>query len=357
MLLLTVVVVISLSVIFWKSKPHYPDRWEPRWAQANSFSIARRALAAVASNSHLYVIGGINNQGKYVRETEYASIDSSGKVGTWQFTSSLAEGRFYLAAVIVGDFIYALGGGTGPVGGDNQPSAMVERARINADGSLADWELVSYMQLPRRGLKAVAFGNRIYAIGGYSGIFLKSTEHVLVNPDGSLGEWSIDPQEANLDRYIHSASYAKGRIYLLGGHVQRTDKMSYGDVESAAINAFGQLNPWEIEPSKLLQARFISSSFALGDYLYLLGGHNGGRRLHSVEFARIFGNGRVGNWSMTTPLNTPRSAAATAVSGNYVYVLGGMGNTDALNSVEYATSVRNGQLGTIGTISVKTRQR
>ena len=40
-----------------------------------------------------------------------------------------------------------------------------------------------------------------------------------------------------------------------------------------------------------------------------------------------------------------QGAAAVAVSGKYVYVLGGMGDANALSSVELATASRNGQLG------------
>ena len=121
--------------------------------------------------------------------------------------------------------------------------------------------------------------------------------------------------------------------------------MSYGDVESANISASGPLSPWTIEPSRLLVPRFIASSFALNNRLYILGGHNGSRRLKTVEYAKVFGNGSIGPWANTSPLNTPRSAAAVAVSGKYVYVLGGMGEANALNSVELATASRNGQLG------------
>lgn len=336
---------IVLATLMWKSEKSSAENWLPQWQSGPHFKFARRALSAVANKTHLYVIGGIDNGGHYVREVEYAPILADGNLGPWKTTSSLSEGRFYLDSVIVNQYLFVLGGGTGSVGDENQPTSTVERARINADGSLGPFEIISRLKLPRRGLKAIVAGNRIYAIGGYSGVFLKSTEFATVQPDGSLSEWIIDPRESHLDRYIHAASYLNGRIYLLGGHVQNSPQLSYGDVESTVVSTVGSLGSWEIETSKLLTARFIASSFALGNKLYMLGGHNGGKRLNSVEFARVFNNGRVGNWSRTSALNTPRSAAATAVSDIYVYVVGGMGDTNALNSVEFATSSANGQLG------------
>lgn len=337
----------GIATVIWKTDLPRSTTWVTGWKTTTSFSVPRRALAAVANQTHVYAIGGIDNQGNYVLDTEYARIGADGTLGVWQKTSPIKQGRFYLAAVIVDQDLFVMGGGYGPVGGDNMPTANVERARINPDGSLSNWQTMPSMQLPRRGLKTVVANHRIYAVGGYSGVFLKSTEYSSVNPDGSLTTWTLDPEESNLDRYIHSASYLDGRIYLLGGHVQSSEIMSYGDVESARIGKSGALLPWEIEPSKLLEPRFIASSFAINNHLYVLGGHNGSRRLNTVEYAKVFGNGSVGAWSTTSPLYTPRSAAATAVSGEFVYVLGGMGNTNALNSVEMATVSRSGQLGNL----------
>ena len=99
---------------------------------------------------------------------EYAKINPDGSLSPWQATSALNEGRFYLAAVNVGDFIFVLGGGSGPPGDGNYPVATVERATIQPDGSLSNWVILDPMQTPRRGLKAIAYNHRIYAIGGYS---------------------------------------------------------------------------------------------------------------------------------------------------------------------------------------------
>jgi len=344
-ILISVLGLAGLAIVIGKTASTQSTGWVQQWQEVNHFSTPRRALTAVASPTHLYVIGGIDNQGNYVTTVEYARIQKDGSLGPWQSTSSIRQGRFYLASAIVGQYLFILGGGSGPVGDENMPIASVERANINADGSLGQWEIVSHMQLPRRGLKTAVVENRIYAIGGYSGVFLKSTEYATVNQDGSLSNWTVDPEEANMDRYIHSVAYIDGRIYLMGGHVQNSSQISYGDVESSVVLPSGALSPWEIEPSKLLQARFIASAFSIDNWLYMLGGHNGGTRLKSVEFAKVFNSGRVGNWSLTSPLNTPRSAAATAVSGNFVYVLGGMGDLNALNSVEMATPSSSGQLG------------
>ena len=315
------------------------------WRAAASFQIPRRALAAVATATHVYVIGGMDEDDHYVAEVEYAPILADGRLGPWQYTAPLGEPRFYLSAVESRGYLYAIGGANGERGKDNIPSATVERARILPDGALGPWQRAAYLSSPRRGLQAVAYGDRLYAIGGYNGAFLKSTEHTRVNAQGELEEWRLDPQLAVVDRYIHSATHRGDKLYLLGGHVQGAEAMSYGDVEMSTLKTDGALSPWRIQESILRIPRFIAAAFALNEYIYMLGGHDGRERLRSVEFARLNARGEVGAWSAAAPLNEGRSATALAVHGDTVYVLGGMGRAGALNSVEMAEQLPNGRLG------------
>jgi kelch-like protein 2/3 len=302
-------------------------------------------LAAAASDSHVYVIGGMDNNDRYVAQVEYAPIHADGSLGEWHSTTPLEEPRFYLAAAIVDNYLYAIGGANGNRGQDNIPSATVERALIRPDGSLGPWQRVSYLTTPRRGLQAAVYRNHIYAIGGYNGVFLNSVERADVNQDGTLAPWQLDPEQAVADRYIHSAASLGDKLYLLGGHEQNPQAISYGDVEMSRIIANGGLRPWEIQKTILKTPRFIAAAFAMNHFIYMLGGHDGRNRLRSVEVAPLDAEGRVGPWSFTTPLHDERSATALAVRGDKVYVFGGMGVGGALNTVEIATQNDDGQLG------------
>jgi len=160
------------------------QQFDARWQLVRPFNIPRRALAAVATSRHLYVIGGVDPQGKYVREVEYTSILADGSLAPWKFTSALNQGRFYLAAVSANGYLYAIGGGAGALGDNNQPVNTVEKAQIHPDGSLGPWQPTTGLMTPRRGLKALANESHIYAIGGYNGVFLKSTEHTTISSTG-----------------------------------------------------------------------------------------------------------------------------------------------------------------------------
>lgn len=343
---LVILVAIIAALLLGKGRPDTDPAVEQEgWRATTPFQIPRRALAAAATASHVYVIGGMDDEDRYVAEVEYAPILADGRLGPWRYTEPLGEPRFYLAAAAHNGYLYAIGGANGERGKDNIPSATVEQARILPDGSLGPWRRAAYLTTPRRGLQAVAYGDRLYAIGGYNGAFLKSTEHTRIAADGGLMEWRLDPQQAVVDRYIHSATHYGDKLYLLGGHVQGADTMSYGDVEMSSLNADGGLSPWQIQKSILLTPRFIASAFAMNGYIYMLGGHDGGNRLQGVEFAQLDARGGVGAWSPAAPLIEGRSATALATNGDRVYVFGGMGRTGALNSVEMARQLTQGRLG------------
>ena len=341
---LLLLLLLAFAAALYKQQDAAPANWVEGWHEIGAFQYPRRALAASIVNNYLYVIGGVDDHGQYVRPVEYASILDDGTLGSWHTTTSLQEGRFYLAAVSDNGYLYALGGGGGALGDDNVPLASVERARILPDGSLGPWQLFNYMTTPRRGLKATVIDHRIYAVGGYNGRFLKSTERLDLDTT-TPPQWQAETQLAQIDRYIHAMAATRQRLYLLGGHVEKGGPMSYGDVESAVVGAGGQLEPWSIAKTRLLMPRFIASAFAFNDHLYLLGGHDGVRRLASVEMAPVAPSGEVGVWQQLSSLNHKRSATAVAVSGTRVYVAGGMDDLGVLSSVEMASLGPGGRLG------------
>lgn len=319
--------------------------WNYQWEEQQPLQTARRALAAAASGDYLYALGGVDGEGRYVNSVEFAHVLPDGRLEPWQFTTPLPAGRIYHAAVAVQGDLYILGGGQGELGDNNSPVASVEKAHILAAGQLGQWQSASALTTPRRGLQVVAYRDTLYAIGGYNGSFLKSVERAQVSTQGALASWLLEPQHAVVDRYIHSATQLGDALYLLGGHVQGSQRMSYGDVEMTRISAQGQVLPWSVEKTSLRSPRFMAAAFALGQHLYMLGGHSGGNRLASVEFAPVERNGHVGLWRLTTALPIGRSATAVAVRGADVYVVGGVGDAGILNSVVRARPDSRGHLG------------
>ena len=155
---------LLIPLIIWlvsgSSTQPTTQAWQSGWSSETAFHYARRAPAAVVYNNHLYLIGGIDGDGHYVQTVEYAHINSNGRLGPWQLSSDLNQGRFYNAAVASNGYLYTLGGGSGERGHENYPLDSVERAPINRDGSLGPWQVVSHMTTARRGLKLVLHQRR-----------------------------------------------------------------------------------------------------------------------------------------------------------------------------------------------------
>jgi len=345
LLVILTIVLLAIWLSRGSSNQAQQRNWISGWQTQASFHLARRAPAAVAHNGYLYVIGGIDGVDRYVMSVEYAPILADGQLGQWQQTRPIKQGRFYNAAVAYQGYLYTLGGGSGATGEQNHPIASVERSQINSDGSLGEWQTISRLLTPRRGLKTVIRDNTIYAIGGYDGHFLKSVERTSIQADGMLGDWQIERHESIIDRYIHSAALAGDTIYLLGGHMRNPNQASYSDVESSRIQPDKQLSPWQLQTHGLLMPRLVAESFSLGRFLYIAGGHTGSQRLTSVEVAAINSSGQLTPWRQTTPLPIARSAYAAATDGTHVFLLGGGGDGVPLNSVVMATTNPRGDLG------------
>lgn len=136
------------------------------WELTHSLNTPRTTGMAVASNStHVYVIGGQSNGATKLDSVEVASINQDGTLGEWQLSGSRMNlSRAGLQAAIVNGYLYAIGGS--PYNGITNAYDLVERARINDDGTLGAWQYVSRMITPRRGFGTAVVGNKLYAIGG-----------------------------------------------------------------------------------------------------------------------------------------------------------------------------------------------
>lgn len=122
-----------------------------------------RYIHAVAETAdHLYILGGHAQQGGGGEAAaEYTGLDGHRAVTTWHATAALQQGRYALAAAAHGNDLYALGGMNGATYLD-----VVEKSRINADGSLGAWRKIAPLPAPLADFGAVVHGDWLYVIGG-----------------------------------------------------------------------------------------------------------------------------------------------------------------------------------------------
>jgi hypothetical protein len=112
-------------------------------------------------------------------------------------------------------------------------------APVLASGDLGNWVTAGTMSQPRVSHGAVAYGGRIYVIGGQSG-FRSDIEVADILPNGMLGPFTTTTPLAVGRRFMGCAAY-DGRLYALGFHGVRALRshepegmMLYALIEMAA---------------------------------------------------------------------------------------------------------------------------
>jgi hypothetical protein len=336
---------ILITLILAQCSPSSrPKTWVAGWQETAPMTTPRTGAKAVAVRDHVYVLGGgegIPGPSTVHRSVEYARIGPEGTLEAWKSTSPMNTPRIFLATAQADEVIYALGGEYFPEGQMHLLNT-VEWARVEADGRLGPWHEANPMLTPRRSPTAAVVGDYLYAMGGYNGVFLRTVERAKILKEGGLGPWEWVPQSLTTSRYIHGGAAVGNRIYVIGGHLMESGRGSSA-AEWATVGSDGQINSWKTT-SALLQPRFLAGSAAADDSIFVIGGYDG-HYLSSVEQASILPDGNLGPWTQTTPLPTPREGPAVTVYGKKIYVIGGSNNGVFLRTVEWAEVGQDGRLG------------
>ena len=132
-------------------------------------NIPRCALGVAVSGNYLYALGGHYRDyyygSGYQDSVERSAINADGSLGPWQGAGTMTTPRAFFATVAVGGYLYAIGG----TSSDGIWLNTIERAAINADGSLGPWQVISMMTSPRSHHAAVAVNGYLYILGGWNG--------------------------------------------------------------------------------------------------------------------------------------------------------------------------------------------
>jgi hypothetical protein len=318
--------------------------WIPDWKETSSINVPRAGTAAVQIKDKIYLIGGVDGK-DFLNTTEYAQIQNDGSLGPWQFGPKLNEERGFIDAVVHGDFVYVVGGGNGPNG--HHLLNSVERAHIQADGTLGPWVQDHGMVVARRCSKIIATDKAIYAFGGFGGVLLDSVEYAEFQPDGSLGEWKLDPNVMTVQRYINSVKKEGDMFFVIGGHDQ-SKGIGIANVEWSRPAADGSLQKWQAT-TPLQQGRYALSTASYGNYIYALGGVTGAEYLDSIERTTVGQDGQLTPWQPTAHLDQTRAYFSTIDYHDRLYVIAGTNREGYISRVIYANRNTAGDIGYWGT--------
>lgn len=261
------------------------------WQRGPNLLEERGFVEAAVHNGYLYVVGGGNgpNGQNLLQSVERAKIKADGSLEAWtKEANGMITPRRCSKVFIVGDTIYSLGGFAGAL------LNTVERAKIQADGHLGPWLIEKdQLILPRYVNAAKTSSGFAYAIGGHDqtkGVGIVDVEWA--KPDTNTGEvaaWkATNPMQVG--RYGLSSAAHKNRIYALGG---LTGLEYLNSVEWSEVGPQGELTAWRYT-TELSQPRAMFSTVVYKDWIYVIGGTNQDRYLSSVEFASFNASGDIG---------------------------------------------------------------
>lgn len=325
---------------------------QPAAARPSSGPITPRSghTSAVIGN-YLYVVGGIS-KGTPLASVERAPINADGTLGAFSIVggATLVTARHLHTSAVIGGYLYVIGGSD-----TVSPLGSIERAPIDAEGTLAAFQSLDDATLAtaRQSHTSEVIGNRIYVIGGKGAAGnLGSVEQAEVHPDGALDKFTEVPARALATvRSAHSSAVIGKSLYVVGGF-DGTDLL--GTVERAPINDDGTLGAFAAMSGAVLVTRRSNHSIVvLGANLYVIGGTGPMTALDTVEQAAFDGNGTMGKFTQlaSAALSSISSGHTSAVVGNYLYVVGGLGITGT-NDLQRASINADGSLPAFANIPV-----
>ena len=321
--------------------------------------------ATIGGTTYVYVLGGYNSSGNIYRSTVYkATIDTSGNIGTFDTTNqaqlpqNLYNHSSATATIGGTTYIYVLGGYNGSTGSQS----TVYKATIDTSGNIGDFSTSGQGQLPQALLQHAAVTltiggtTYVYVLGGNT----QSTVYkATIDSNGNIGTFDTTNQGQLPIVIRQHASFVTtiggtGYIYVLGGWSNSTGQSK---VYKATIDASGNVGAFSTTsqgqlPQVLGSFSTVTSTIGVTNYVYVLGGVNGGYVVQSTVYkATIDASGNVGSFSTTNQGQLPQALVfhtsfAAEISGtNYIYTLGG--HNGGGQSTVYKAQISSGSTPTV----------
>jgi streptogramin lyase len=177
-------------------------------------SAARAGPAVVQTGSFVHALGGNDTNSLVTSTIQRAPVAQDGTLGSWTVVGNLAEAVYYAASVKVGNNVYLLGGFNGAA------TNKVQRATVNADGTLGAFAVVPGVTLATAEYfgKAVVIGKYVYVLGGTTGgAYISTIQQARINADGSIGTFATYPRTMAGANGAFCLVQTGGFLYFLGG--------------------------------------------------------------------------------------------------------------------------------------------
>lgn len=325
------------------------------WTTRSSFATARRSPMSWTSGGYIYMGAGQTSTSS-LGDVQYAPINSDGSLGTWSTTTSLGTVRDHASSVVSNEQLYIIGGENG-----GTILGTSEFSTVKGAGEASAWTTqTNTFPTNRSNPAVVAYQGYIYISGGCSpcgsgGTYLADIWFAKINDDGTVGPtWNSGPNFTT-GRSQHGMVAFNGNIYITGGLNSASILPLYqSDIQILDVDTFdGHMGTWKTALQSFSNGRTAHATVFYNDYMYIIGGRNGGTIYNDVQLAQVTNTGTfTGGFNNTTALPVGMLRMSAVVAKGRMYIAGGctaldgsFNCTSALSAVRYATVNSNGSLG------------
>lgn len=366
---------ISDETTTWYIKQNANGTLGSSWQTTSGFSGVNNVNAAhkaFAISGNFYVLGGIDTDASNISRTNvsYAPINANGTLGTFVNTSSMVQAAHMGVVGVYNGFIYYAGGyDNGGAGG----LSIVQRAKINSDGTLGSW--INQTGVLTTVYRYHGFGGihqgYLYMAGGQgAGAPNNTSEYAPILADGSIGTSRVTATvpSAVFDNSASGVFY-NGKLYGAGGC--STGVANCADANThlsgiyyATIKPAGELHGFNTT-NAITTARVGHATVAYNGFVYVIGGCtnvSGGSgsttncttATSSIEYGTINANGTITWNGTTTGINSARWGISAVAYNGYLYVVSGcdvgtLGSCSRQNNTFWAPINATGTIGTMTT--------
>ncbi|HEY9857646.1 MAG TPA: hypothetical protein V6D05_18010 [Stenomitos sp.] len=231
-----------------------------------TLTVPRRAFRRAVIGNRLYVFGGYNPQtASRLTSIEAATIQADGTLGAFQTVSSqLQTGVAGFGLYVGGGKVYVIGGSLQ----NNSGLTTTQVASINPDGTLENFVANPAINLPaaNAGFATVRANGSLYLLGSGYGT-RKSVLQAPINPDGSLGNIQDAGVTLNTGRDAGCGAFIGGKLYAIGGN---SGSGGVSTIEAATVNPDGSLGAFSVVNGVTLTANeWGHESVIAGNSLYV----------------------------------------------------------------------------------------
>lgn len=191
-----------------------------------------------------------------------------------------------------------------------------QRLTAPAPRTTPDWALLAEMPEPRGETAGAEAGNRLFVIGGMTGVAAQASSTVSVYDPGD-DTWSVGPSLPE-PRHHAAAVGLDGAVYISGGAPSVSDGTPQSDVWVLPPGAAA----WRSVAS-MPDGRFGHRMVAVGGRLYVVGGLAAGGAGGGNGVGLLVYDPTLDTWSEGAPLPLSRDHLAVVVVDGEIWAIGG----------------------------------